>query len=887
MKLTPKLTFVRYSLLIICLSLASATSVAQTQVIDSLLRKLANEKNPKAKVELFNALSFQYFDYKLEEADKTSLQAMRWAQESKDELLIGATTCYRGYYYYLTGNLKESLRYFEEARKIGEKLNEYHLHTYALTQLGNTYRDKGRYDSSFYYYQQAEKAIRKKPDLFYQSILKINLSRYYLAVDKPEEALRYAIQTEELRKNLNVTTFQAYGYLQTGFCQVALSSLSEAEKSFAKAKHLLPEDPAITAESHLGMAQVFYRRGKFKDAIESYTVALSHHRKSGYQFVLSYINLRMGEVFQEEGFYDLAVKYLNESLQVAENNKYNRIVADAHYYLAWTFYRSRDLKSARTYIYKARAEYLHLALQSKASWCLNLIGLLQSESNHFDSAFYFLHESLKNSRQNKNLPNVSANLFNLGETFLAQQEYSRALQYYWEGLKIDLLIGDEYGQCLYYNRIGRIYTKTNQFDSAKFYLEKAIALAVPTSGTDIFRVTYIDMADYLQKTGKPEQALAYYKKYNLFSDSLFNRQKAQSQAAFEALYNIEKRENEITILQRTNELNQSKLMVQRGWVVLFSVIALFSLAAGIFYYRFARKLRKLNNEILEQNEEIQAQSEELSEANTGLVSLNRAIAFQKKTIEEQAEELREKNRYISEINSELERKIENRTTELKQAYKELDTFFYRSSHDFRRPLTTFMGLAEVAKVIVKDDAALELFKKVDENAHNLDRMLKKLQSISDLGTQELIFKEVFIRDLVVQEIEEVKEVINQKKVQVELKIHHSLTVHSYAALLHIVIRNIVENSITFSKPQGGNLIVLAKEKDNGIEIEIQDDGVGIALQYQPRVFDMYFRANEHAKGNGLGLYIVKKAIQKLNGKMDLISEENVGTKFIFWIPNHP
>jgi signal transduction histidine kinase len=50
---------------------------------------------------------------------------------------------------------------------------------------------------------------------------------------------------------------------------------------------------------------------------------------------------------------------------------------------------------------------------------------------------------------------------------------------------------------------------------------------------------------------------------------------------------------------------------------------------------------------------------------------------------------------------------------------------------------------------------------------------------------------------------------------------------------------------------------------------------------------MYFRANEHAKGNGLGLYIVKKAIQKLNGKMDLISEENVGTKFIFWIPNHP
>ncbi|MCU0382761.1 MAG: tetratricopeptide repeat protein [Cyclobacteriaceae bacterium] len=887
MTLTPKLRIsLRYLILFISFALLSVHVAAQPQVIDSLQRELTSAKSVKEKVEIYNALSFQYFDYNLSEADKSSAQAIKLAQTTTNKVLIGSATCYRGYYYYLSGNLTESQKYFIAAKRLGEEIKDYHLLTYSLTQLGNTLRDKGNYDSSLYYYQQAEKAILNKPDYLFQSILKINISRYYLAIDKADDALRYAIQAEELRKKMNMPNLQAFGYVQTGLCQAALSNLTEAEKSFTKAKYLVPEDPAVEAEVQMGMAQILYMRGKFKEAIEAYTKALSFHRKSGYQFILSTINLKMGEVFQEEGFYDLAVNYLNQTMQVAEEKGYARLKADALYYLGWTFYRSRDYKNSNIYIKKAYDQYQYLKLSAKADWCLNLFGLLKSEEKKYDSAFYFLNSSLSTSKAYKILPNISANLFNLGEIFLAQQDYSRALIYYWQGLKIDIAIGDEYGQCLYYNRIGKIYTRTNTFDSAKYYLDKALALAVPTSGTDIFRVTYIDMADYLQKTGKPEQALAYYKKYNLFSDSLFNRQKAQSQAAFEALYNIEKRENEITILEKTNELNQSKLLVQRGWVVLFSIITLFSLAAGIFYYRFAGKLKKLNREILEQNEEIQAQAEELSEANTGLVNLNREIAYQKKTIEDQAEELSNKNKEISSINEELESKIESRTSELKQAYKELDTFFYRSSHDFRRPLTTFMGLAEVARLIVKDETAIELFNKVDENARNLDKMIRKLQSISDLGTQELIFKEILLKEVVQQELEEIKTALNDKNLQVTLSINENQTLHSYAALVHIIVRNVLENAVAFCKEQGGKIAIVAYQKDNGVQVEIKDEGMGIPLAYQNRVFDMYFRANENSKGNGLGLYIVKKAIQKLHGNIELYSEENVGTKVTFWLPSH-
>ncbi len=131
----------------------------------------------------------------------------------------------------------------------------------------------------------------------------------------------------------------------------------------------------------------------------------------------------------------------------------------------------------------------------------------------------------------------------------------------------------------------------------------------------------------------------------------------------------------------------------------------------------------MNREISEQNEEITVQSEELRENNELLHNLNREIHEQKEEIEAQSEELIESNETISRVNARLEEKVEARTTELKQAYTELDTFFYRSSHDFRRPLTTFMGLAEVAKITVKDNVALELFEKINETARNLDKML--------------------------------------------------------------------------------------------------------------------------------------------------------------------
>src|SRR5690606_25663741 len=183
-------------------------------------------------------------------------------------------------------------------------------------------------------------------------------------------------------------------------------------------------------------------------------------------------------------------------------------------------------------------------------------------------------------------------------------------------------------------------------------------------------------------------------------------------AQLSAVYQLSDKEKEIQLLNQENELKQSQLSVQQSKLtiqrnfIIFSIVCIILLSVLVYmmvkYYRAKHlahhELTQLNRSISEKNEEIQAQAEELTEANTSLSDLNRKLLESQEEIQAQSEELQEANEIISSVTRNLELEIRWRAEQFKQAYVELDSFFYRSSHDFCRPFTTFLGLAEVAKV---------------------------------------------------------------------------------------------------------------------------------------------------------------------------------------------
>ncbi len=871
------------SIRILCLLLVTVTmGFAQHNKIDSLQELLGREKNNSKRIVLLDQLSQYYFNHNLTEADLSTAEALTLAQKNQDPQLEAQALSNRAHYYYAIGKLSESKKIYLQAIALATQTKAQTVVIQSNIQLADLFLVKGPYDSAYQYYQSAVQ-LSEKENTDLKVLAQIGMSRFHIRRGELEIALQFAEEAMRLATKTAAST-QALAWLQLGRVQEELARLDQAETSLNNASRLGDKGGNLTALINLEQARILHGRGKFEESLRVYSQALSHHRMVGSKYYLAQVNERMGDVLQENGYHELAVKHLEEAIKIAEAHGFKKIEADAYYDMAWAFYRIRGYELSSIYINKAIDQFEALGLDIQKYWCYNLAGNLAAKASQYDSANEYLQQSLLSSQRIAKPYYLSANLFNLGELFLEQKQYQKALPYYWKGLTIDLAIGDTYGQCLYYNRIGRAYTQLGVYDSAEYYLEKAIKLAPPTSGTDIFRVAFIDMANLLHKTGRSDKAVEYYQQYNLFSDSLFSKQKVESQAAYQALYNLEKQEREIELLNKNNALSQAQIRQQR--IILYASIAggLVFLVIGIFYYRFAQRLRNLNSTISEQNEEMLSQAEELTEANNGLTELNDAIQEQKSKIENQAFELKLSYDYIRKINEDLEIRIEARTSELKEAYKELDTFFYRSSHDFRRPLTTFMGLAEVARVLVKDQVALELFSKVDENARNLDRMLQKLQSISDLGAQELVYKEIFLQEIFTLEVEAFRDSIKAKKIQVIIQVKTIHAVFTYPALVKIIVQNLLENAIIFCCDNNARIELLAYHEQDKLVIEVTDNGQGIPLEYQERVFEMYFRANEFAKGNGLGLYIVKKAVQKLQGEVTLQSIMGQGTRVKVTLP---
>jgi signal transduction histidine kinase len=100
----------------------------------------------------------------------------------------------------------------------------------------------------------------------------------------------------------------------------------------------------------------------------------------------------------------------------------------------------------------------------------------------------------------------------------------------------------------------------------------------------------------------------------------------------------------------------------------------------------------------------------------------------------------------------------------------------------------------------------------------------------------------------------------------------------------VIIENIVENAIMFSMPNQP-ILVKATTNDKGLTLVVEDSGIGIDPEYLNQVFEMYFRGSERSKGNGLGLYIVKKVVEKLGGNITLTSQAKKGTTVTVVLPH--
>jgi len=317
-------------------------------------------------------------------------------------------------------------------------------------------------------------------------------------------------------------------------------------------------------------------------------------------------------------------------------------------------------------------------------------------------------------------------------------------------------------------------------------------------------------------------------------------------------------------------------------IVLFVAFAIGAYVLIFFKNNYESEREKVGahlKELDEKNSEIGAQNEELIQYQEEVMAQRDFIEEKNNILQEQSIELEIANNEIQHMNASLERIIDERTRELKVLNSDLDMLMYRSSHDFRRPLTTLMGLHEIARLTVKEDISKELFAKVYATALTMDKMLLKFFMLYNINHFRNFDEGVSLENIV-SKID--KNLISRKK---NIDFRSSIDIRKYNAndernnLIEIILENLVENSLIYNSKDHMEVEISITENNELLHIITRDNGNGIPEVQLDKIFEIYFRGSTLSSGNGLGLYVVKRAVEALNATIKVDSRPNEFTRF--------
>lgn len=225
--------------------------------------------------------------------------------------------------------------------------------------------------------------------------------------------------------------------------------------------------------------------------------------------------------------------------------------------------------------------------------------------------------------------------------------------------------------------------------------------------------------------------------------------------------------------------------------------------------------------------------------------------------------------------------------ELIQRNFELDSFVYRASHDLKAPLNSIMGLIELLKMETEEPGLLSYLGLMDRSVTKLDSFIRNLTDFSRNERMEVETVEIDFEQMVQECIDNLSFMSNADRIKIQTDLGLNGSFHSDPVRILIVMNNLISNAIKYQDLKKENPIAKIEVRTNEKEavIRIEDNGVGISQEHHDKIFNMFFRASYQSFGTGLGMYIVKNAVQKVGGEIDLSSELEVGTVFTVHIPN--
>ncbi len=706
--------------------------------------------------------------------------------------------------------------------------------------------------------------------------LMIQLGKKYYAKN-PDSAHHYSNEIISLSESLNYNKGIGEGYFLMGRTfnkqnklKEALAQMDKAEKYF-----ILDNSKKRLGSLYNNIGLIYKSQGNFNKAFKFMQRSLQNYTAVNDRGGEGVVLTNMGIIHNRTTDYQKAIEFYFDALKISEELNDKAGIAYINGNIGNTFLLQKDFENAIKYFKLSKRVSEELDDQLSVAKILNSLGFLYQEKGELDEAYANYNKSLKIFKT-FNFKHGMATIYgNLGRIDEESNRFPASLSNFKSGLVILEELNDRAGVARYNSYIGELQIKQKNFDEALISLGKGLKIAKEVGLKKEVMENYEAHYELYLAQGDYQSALSFHTKYANLKDSIFTMEKEREINKINAEYQIEKKDQENEILKQERETQNATISRRNLEVKILIVSIILFLVFAIYYYRVYQQKKATSNQLAIQNEEINKKQAQIISINESLtksqVQLNKA------------------NKELQKLNSGLESTVTERTASLEKLNYELDTFLYQSSHALRRPVVSVMGLTQLARMEQTKPSVRQLYDKIDDTLVRMDLMLKKLVMASEINFINIELEPINFNDMVAKIKSNLIEKLKMKSLNFQCNVPEDVEYLGDKRLISVIFQNLIENAMLYhndSLDKKPSIEVTIEQNDKGLDIKIHDNGIGISENMISNIFNMFMVGNDRAQGYGLGLYLVKKAVERLDGNIQVNSKKEEFTTFYIHLPSH-
>lgn len=609
--------------------------------------------------------------------------------------------------------------------------------------------------------------------------------------------------------------------------------------------------------SYINISTLYSLRNKFKQAVDTLNIGIRMAEEAGCREEIAFGYSQLGTVYKRLGDYEKSIGAFNKAVAIVNRSS----VEDS-----LRIYRKKGKKLdiyQDTYLNSVAIIYNDMALAY----------LMMKDTTEAISVLKF---SLKVAEASMRLERIGAGYANLGEIYSGMGKYGVAEEYLKKAISYFKQVGNFRFEIITKDYLANMYIEKKDFAKAQKIVEE-------TSRTEVYKLgeysgfcctaakLYSGLKNYSQalhymkiaeenigssiqnklevwrcytdiykKIGNYAKALECIEKYNAVKDSLYSSEQYSVLADKLAFYQVAKKDDEIRMMKTKLSLTEMQEQQENTlrWLFITVIGALMFIVCFLIMMNRAR--RRNETQISEKNAELEAANIQLTETN---------------------------------------------------ATK--DKFFSIIAHDLRNPISSFRNVVELMHDDydnIKENERREFLGMLKQSSEQVFALLENLLEWSRAQHKTIKFNptEIDISSIAQTCVDLLSLTAEKKGIRLKNSIPKSKFIYADAKLITTIIRNLMSNSVKFTR-EGGEIEAGFCEHENGdVELYVRDSGVGMDAKRVANLFHIDKSISTHGTngeaGTGLGLILCKEFVDMHGGKIWVESEVGIGSKFIFTLP---